>query len=96
MGADPGVGAERTAMAWQRTALALAAGSAAVARLGFHALGLASLASIATGLPLAGWILRHGRARYRGGVLPDGVVPAIVAVAAFGVLSTSLLAITLR
>jgi len=67
-----------------------------VARLGFHALGSASLAAVAACLPLAGWALRHGRARYRSDVTRDGVAPALLALATFGVLCISLAAVTLR
>ena len=40
---DPGVGNERTALAWQRTALALVAGSAILTRLTFDRLGAVAL-----------------------------------------------------
>jgi uncharacterized membrane protein YidH (DUF202 family) len=65
-GAAPGVQNERTALAWQRTALSLMAGSAIVSRLTFERLGAVSLASVLLALPLALWVFLESRRRYRG------------------------------
>ncbi len=61
---DPGVGNERTALAWQRTALALMAGSAILARLTFDRLGALALLSVVVALPLSLWVLLESRRRY--------------------------------
>jgi uncharacterized membrane protein YidH (DUF202 family) len=62
---DPGFGNERTALAWQRTALSLAGGSAILARLTLDRLGAAALVSVAVAAPLALWVLWESRGRYR-------------------------------
>ena len=66
-GRDPGVQPERTALAWQRTALATAAGSAIVARHTVGPLGPGALVVLAVslGLALAAFVL--GRRRYLAG-----------------------------
>lgn len=61
---DPGLGNERTALAWQRTALALVAGSAILARLTFDRLGVLALVSVVVALPLSVWVLVESRGRY--------------------------------
>lgn len=55
---------ERTELAWQRTALAMVAGAALLARLHFDALGAWSLAGMVIVLGLGGWVVLEGRARY--------------------------------
>jgi uncharacterized membrane protein YidH (DUF202 family) len=62
---DPGAGNERTALAWQRTALALVAGSVILSRLTFDRLGPAALISVVLAGPTGVWIFLEGRARYR-------------------------------
>lgn len=59
-GAQP----ERTALAWQRTALATAAGAAIIARHTGDALGPASVAVLLATLVLAGAAFVLGRRRY--------------------------------
>ncbi|SEK70537.1 protein of unknown function [Blastococcus sp. DSM 46786] len=61
---DPGRANERTALAWQRTALALIAASALLTRFTADALGLVSLASMGAAMPLAAWVFLESRARY--------------------------------
>jgi uncharacterized membrane protein YidH (DUF202 family) len=61
---EPGVHNARTALAWQRTALALLAGAAIVARLTLDSLGVLAVAAFLVVLPLAGWVLWESRARY--------------------------------
>jgi uncharacterized membrane protein YidH (DUF202 family) len=61
---DPGVYNERTALAWQRTALALLAGSAVVARLTLDRIGVLALVSLALTMPLALWVMAESRGRY--------------------------------
>lgn len=60
-----GVQNERTALAWQRTALSLIVASVALARLTFPRLGLVSLISVLVAVPLCGWVLFESRSRYR-------------------------------
>ncbi len=61
---DPGVGNERTALAWQRTALSLVAGSAVVARLTVGSLGPAALACLVFSALVGMWVLAESRGRY--------------------------------
>ncbi len=62
--ADPGIANERTALAWQRTALSLMAGAAVLARLTFDRLGLVAVATLGVALVLALWVLVESRGRY--------------------------------
>jgi uncharacterized membrane protein YidH (DUF202 family) len=62
---DPGAANERTALAWQRTALSVLAGSAALAKLTADRLGIAAMLSVVVGAPLALWVLVESRGRYR-------------------------------
>jgi uncharacterized membrane protein YidH (DUF202 family) len=59
-----GASNERTALAWQRTALALVAGSAVTARLTFGRVGAVALVGLSLALALGGWVLRESRLRY--------------------------------
>jgi uncharacterized membrane protein YidH (DUF202 family) len=61
---DPGAQNERTALAWQRTALSLMAGSAVLARLTYDRLGLLSLAGVLIAFVLSGWVFWDSRGRY--------------------------------
>lgn len=78
---DPGLQNERTALAWTRTALALLAASAVLARF---ALDRGEAVAAALGVvPLALWVLVLSARRYRmaqralhtESVLPDAVLP---------------------
>lgn len=62
---DVGLQAERTALAWQRTALAVAVGAVAAERLAAPVLGVASLVVAAVGLLLAVVVMATARRRYR-------------------------------
>jgi uncharacterized membrane protein YidH (DUF202 family) len=62
--ADTGRANERTALAWQRTALSLMAGAAILARLTFDRLGLVAVALLGVALLLALWVLLESRGRY--------------------------------
>jgi uncharacterized membrane protein YidH (DUF202 family) len=89
-----GAANERTALAWQRTALALLAGAALLSRLTLDALGAAALVGLAVAVPLAGWVLVESRLRYlqqtgerrrprpRGGRFPTALTVATLALAA--------------
>ena len=61
---DPGAQNERTALAWQRTALSLMAGSAVLARLTYERLGLLSLAGVLIAFVLSCWVFWESRGRY--------------------------------
>ena len=65
MNGDAGESLARTALAWQRTALALAAGSAVLTRLTFERLGLLALVSVGVAAPLGLWLFLENRGRYR-------------------------------
>jgi uncharacterized membrane protein YidH (DUF202 family) len=93
---------ERTALAWQRTALSLAVASALLARLTFDRLGLVALLSI-VGLPLTLWVLLESRWRYsretagRAGMSSrDGRAPAALALATALITATELIALVVR
>jgi uncharacterized membrane protein YidH (DUF202 family) len=62
---EPSGFAERTALAWQRTALAVLGGSAVVTRLAEHRLGVVAVLGLVIVVPVAGWVLLEGRRRYR-------------------------------
>jgi uncharacterized membrane protein YidH (DUF202 family) len=61
---DPGASNERTALAWQRTALSLAAGCIAMARLTWSALGAITLVPLVGAGVLAVWVFVESRRRY--------------------------------
>ncbi len=61
---DPGIGNERTALAWQRTALAVLAAAAILSRLTFDRLGLLALVSLGASAPIALWLFMESRGRY--------------------------------
>ena len=85
---DPGLAAERTVLAWQRTALSIGLGSLVFARIEASAVGLWSWALAAAGLALATLIGVWSRRRYGhtrrtlsggGNRLADGLLPAVLA-----------------
>jgi uncharacterized membrane protein YidH (DUF202 family) len=71
---------ERTALAWQRTALAVAAGSLISARLAWEGSGVLALAPLLLALPLAGWVLATARGRRYGTALEAAFLCVAVAV----------------
>lgn len=81
---------ERTALAWQRTALSVLAATAVLGRLGFEVLGPWSFLGVAVAAPLGGWLLMESRFRYarlsRGGRAPAALALAtsVLAVMALG------------
>ena len=93
--ADPGLSNERTALAWQRTALSLLAGAAILGRLTFASVGFFAVALLAVAVLLCLWVFVESRWRYRqqlGHTLrarPRGGRAAL-----FLTLATSLIAIT--
>jgi putative membrane protein len=86
--ADDGFSRERTALAWDRTALAVVCGALVVARLTFDRLGPVAFACLAVALPLAALA---GAASRRG--LRDGQAPAAVAVATVAIAAVELTAL---
>ena len=64
---DAGLSNERTGLAWQRTALALVAGTAIVGRLTLPAVGPVSLACLVVNGSLGLWTFAEGRSRYAQG-----------------------------
>jgi putative membrane protein len=82
-----GAQAERTALAWTRTALALDVAVVVALRFTLPVLGPWSLVLLLVGLPAAVWVLVAARRRYRAGLLAlrgrplriDGRLPAAVA-----------------
>jgi uncharacterized membrane protein YidH (DUF202 family) len=63
-GSEHGSHNERTALAWQRTALSLLAASAVVARLTVDRLGALAVVSLLLVLPLSLWVMAESRGRY--------------------------------
>lgn len=97
---DPGSSAERTALAWQRSALALLAGAAITVRLSFDRLGPVALVAPALVTPLACWVLLVSRGRYAHhygtrirNEPPDGRAPAGLALATIALAAGELMAI---
>jgi len=97
---DPGSSAERTALAWQRSALALLAGTAITLRLSFDRLGPIAFVTPALVAPLACWVLLSSRGRYAhhcGTRIrdepPDGRAPAGLALATMVLAAGKLVAI---
>lgn len=91
---DPGLANERTALAWQRTALATLAGAGIVARLTWTDLGAAAAVVLGMAGLLGLWVFVESWARYthaagtrrrprsRGGRAPAAVAAAVALVAA--------------
>jgi uncharacterized membrane protein YidH (DUF202 family) len=77
--AIPGVQVERTALAWQRTALSVLVGSLILARLTLDDLGPVALVGLAMALALSGWVLLRSRPHHHH---PGGAGAAATALAA--------------
>ncbi len=99
---DDGRANERSALAWQRTALSMMAASALVTRLTFERLGWVSLLS-AMALPLSAWVMLESRLRYShdAGIRlrrrsRDGRAPAALALATAAMAATELVALLVR
>ena len=99
---DPGTSNERTALAWQRTALSLVAACAAMARVTWDALGFSALVIQAVAAALALWVVLESRRRYADGSgehachRRDGAVPLALAGSALLIGATELAALVLR
>jgi uncharacterized membrane protein YidH (DUF202 family) len=61
---DPGLSNERTALAWQRTALSLTAGAAILGRLTFDRIGYLAVLMLAVAIVLCLWVFVESRWRY--------------------------------
>jgi uncharacterized membrane protein YidH (DUF202 family) len=94
---DAGLQPERTALAWQRSALALAAATIVIGRLTFSAVGLVALFIAALGVTHAAVVFATAQRHYRlrtgeayVSTWPTGVHAALLSgqVAALGVLET--------
>ncbi|MEU4806538.1 DUF202 domain-containing protein [Actinosynnema sp. NPDC023587] len=73
---------ERTALAWQRTALAMIAGSAVLVRLTVDRVGLVAVVGLGVTVALGLVVLVAARSRYQGGLRGrrgGAVLPAAVA-----------------
>lgn len=86
-GGDDGRAVERTALAWQRTALALATVSAVATRLAVDRLGPLALVGLLA-LPLSAWVFVESRRRqrrstsaYDGSLRFDGRGPSLLTLA---------------
>lgn len=64
MALDSALPNERTALAWQRTALSLMAGAAIMGRLTFGRLGYVALVVLAVAAVLSLWVFIESRRRY--------------------------------
>lgn len=62
---SPGLQNERTALAWQRMALSVLAGSAIITRVTLDRLGVVALIGLAVTVPLCVWVLVESERRYR-------------------------------
>jgi len=99
---DPGAANERTALAWQRTALALVAAAAVMARLTWSSLGLAAFVPLGAALALGLWVFVESWGRYahdagtRSRTRPrGGRAPFTLAIATTLIAGTELAALTL-
>ena len=72
---DPGLQPERTALAWQRSALSLAGVSAVVARLSFDTVGWVAVFVLVTGLGHAAVVFVTSQRDYRRRTGVDGRRP---------------------
>lgn len=64
MAHDAGLSNERTALAWQRTALSLVAGAAILGRLTFSRLGFVAVVLLGAAVLLCLWVFAESRWRY--------------------------------
>jgi uncharacterized membrane protein YidH (DUF202 family) len=99
---DDGRGNERSALAWQRTALSVMTVSALMTRLTFESLGWVALLN-AIALPLSVSVLLESRLRYShdAGIRlrrrsRDGRAPAALALATAAMAATELVALLVR
>ncbi|RMB61155.1 DUF202 domain-containing protein [Tessaracoccus antarcticus] len=101
---DPGLQPERSALAWQRTALSIAVGSLIFGRILATPMGLWTLLPMAAGLALSGILGLKGNHRYAhhhrtltsgNGLLADGRLNAALALFVLGAGLLSLVVVIL-
>ncbi len=89
---DPGLQPERSALSWQRTAMAIGVGSLIYARIISPIIGMWALLAAAAGVGLAVAMMLKAHQRYRhhhrvlttsSGRLADGLMIAVVAACVF-------------
>jgi uncharacterized membrane protein YidH (DUF202 family) len=90
---DPGTAGERTALAWQRTALTVIAGALLVSRLTLDTLGPAAFAVVVVAVPIAVWVLVESRLRHRRGIRQGGRAAAGLTAAVVALAATELVAL---
>jgi uncharacterized membrane protein YidH (DUF202 family) len=102
-GFDPGLGNERTALAWQRTALSVVAGATIMGRLSLDRVGAAAVVVTGAAALIGSWLFLESRQRYRhdAGLRPrpqarGGRSPLALTVAVSGLAVTELAALLLR
>lgn len=81
---DPGMAPERTALAWQRTALSIIFGSLLLARLTVREIGFLAIIAVGISIPLALWVYAESRRRYQfelGSIVTGGKTTAAIAIA---------------
>ncbi|QIX25523.1 DUF202 domain-containing protein [Nocardioides sp. JQ2195] len=100
---DDGLSNERTALAWQRTALSLAAACAIMARLTWSTLGPVAIVLLSTALVLSAWVFLASWLRYshdagtrRRPGPRGGRAPLALAVATALIATTELAAVAFR
>lgn len=90
---DPGLQPERSALAWQRTALAIAVGSLIFGRILATSIGLWALLPMVAGMAMAAMLGRQSQRRYShhhrtltsgNGTLADGRLHAALALFVMG------------
>jgi putative membrane protein len=93
----PGLQAERTALAWQRTAAGLLLGAVVVGRLTAGPLGRTALVATGAVVVLAGWLVVAGaRRRLRRLRTTGGSAPALLVTAVVGLAGVELCALMVR
>ena len=90
---DPGTAPERTALAWQRTALTVLAGALLVSRLTLDTLGAAAFVVVVVTVPIAVWVLVESRLRHRRGTRQGGRAAAALTAAVVALAATELVAL---
>lgn len=98
---DVAAAAERTALAWQRTALAVIAAGAILTRVTVDRLGPVATFSVAVAAPLGLWVcwlaVQHNPRRLAAKApRRDGVAPLLLAVASCAVCAVGLAAVVTR
>ena len=91
-----GAAPERTALAWQRTAISLLVGAAIVARLTYRWVGPLGLVLVVAAMAACIWVLGHTRTLVSRNHHGDGVRHIAITAAMLALAVTELAAIALR